>query len=118
MGKNLKVIDNVHALIITSTKPSLKIEVDMNRMKKRGPVYMLVLSERLPFQRTEVLKVDGLDALLIISDGVVGSTIQVRYKVNRVRARCALNNSKKICALLHAMIAEGMQHMQEEHESD
>jgi hypothetical protein len=118
MGKNLKVIDNVHALIITSTEPSLEIEVDMNRMKKRGPVSMLVLSERLPYQRTEVLKVAGLDALLIISDGVVGSTIQVRYKVNRVRARCALNNSKRICSLLQATIAEGVRHMQEEHEFD
>ncbi len=118
MGKNLKVIDNVHALIITSTEPSLEIEVDMNNMKKRGPVYLLVLSERLPFQRTEVLKVDGLDALLIVSDGVVGSTIQVRYKVNRVRARCALNNSKKICALLHATITEGMRYLQECYKSN
>lgn len=118
MGKNLKVIDNVHVLIITSTEPSLEIEVDMNSMKKRGPVYMLVLSERLPFQRTEVLKVAGLDALLTVSDGIVGSTIQVRYNVNRVRARGALNNSKKICALLHATIAEGMRHIQEELESD
>jgi hypothetical protein len=108
MGRNLKVINNVHALIVTSTEPSLEIEA----------VYMLILSERLPYQRTEVLKVAGLDALLTVSDGVVGSTIQVRYKVNRVRARWALNNSRKTCALLHATVAEGMRYMQEEHESD
>ena len=118
MGKNLKVIDDVHALIVTSTEPSLEIEVDMNSMRKRGPVYVLVLSERLPFQRTEVLKVAGLDALLTVSDGVVGSKIRMRYKVNRIRARWALNDSKKTCALLHAMIAESMRYMQEEHESD
>ena len=118
MGRNLKVINNVHALIVTSTEPSLEIEMDMNSMRKRGPVYMLVLSERLPFQRTEVLKVAGLDALLTVSDGVVGSTIRMRYKVNRIRARWALNDSRKTCALLHATVAEGMRYMQEEHASD
>lgn len=118
VGKNLKAIDNVHALIVTSTEPSLEIEVDMNSMKKRGPMYTLVLNERLPFQRTEVLKVAGLDALLTVSDGVVGSTIQIRYKVNRIRAGWTLNDSKKTCALLQATITEGMRHMHEEHESD
>ena len=118
IGRNLKVIDNVHALIVTSTEPSFEIEVDMNSMRTRGPVYMLVLSERLPFQRTEVLKVAGLDALLTVSDGVAGSTIRIRYKVNRIRAGWTLNDSKKICALLQATITEGMRHMHEEHESD
>jgi hypothetical protein len=118
VGTNLKVIDNVHALIITSTEPSLEIEVDITSMRTRGPVYMLGLSKRLPFQRTEVLKVAGLDALLTVSDGVAGSTIRIRYKVNRIRAGWTLNDSKKICALLQAAITEGMRYMQEGYESN
>lgn len=110
-GQTLKVVDDIHVFAVTSTEPSLEVEITIEKMENIGPEYTYYLSEGLPSRKQEIIDVAGKETHLIVDEIDMKSFIQVRYDMNRIRARWNLGNPESLCDLMHALVDEVSKYM-------
>ena len=113
IGRDLKVIDDVHAFIITTTEPELEIEVNIADIANIGPDFTLHLPDATLNSKEEIIRVAGHDAMLTFNETGSSSTIELKYMMNRFRVRILLRSSKKVCALLTTLLQYAKEYVPE-----
>ena len=96
---------------VTSTNPSLEIEIAIENIGNIGPEYTYYLPEGLGTRKEEMIDVAGKEAYLIVDEIDMNSFIRVRYDMNRMRARWILRTPESLCDLMHALVDEVSKHM-------
>lgn len=110
-GQTLKVVDDIHVFAVTSTEPSLEVEITIEKMENIGPEYTYYLPEGLGTRKEELIDVAGKETHLIVDEIDMNSFIRMRYDMNRMRARWNLGTPESLCDLMHALVDEVSKHM-------
>ncbi len=105
-GHSLKAVDDVRLILVTSTAPPLEVEVTIPKMETIGPEYTFYLSESIEERGEETIIVDDKDIILTKGESDMRSYVRVRYDMNRIRAKWALQTERELCFLLNVLLDE------------